>query len=119
VAAPDTGAVGDSAGAGRAPTEIAEFIEIRAPAGTEARPVVTGAGGAEVGAAPSGDSADSGGGGIPGARVNLGPAPSPPTLARPTTARPEAAPSGDSVPSESLGEVDVPAPGVARVSVIN
>ena len=82
----------------------------RAPAGTDARPVLTPPGGDEDGAAPSGES---GGAGIPGARVNLGAGPSPLTVARPTTVRP--APSADSAASESAaaGEAD------ACVSVIN
>src|SRR6266508_1758342 len=85
-----------------------------AAAETAARPVLTLAGGADDGAA----SGESGGGAIPGARVNFGGLPSP-TVARPTTGRPEAALSGDSAPSESAGEVEVPAPGVACVSVMN
>src|SRR6266480_49067 len=103
-AAPEIGAVAESTGAARPPTAV-EFTAMRAVAGTDARPVLTfDAGGDEVGAAGS---AESGGGGMPGARVNFGPAPSPPTLARPTTAlpRPAAAPSGaafsgDLAPSE-------------------
>src|SRR5207248_7052371 len=64
----EIGAVGDSAGVTRAPA--AAVGEIRAAAGTEARPVLTPAvGGAEVGAPGSGAS---GGGAIPGARVNFG-----------------------------------------------
>jgi len=109
VAALEIGAVADSAGVVRAPTVA------RALAGTDARPVLTllfVAGGADEG------SGESGGGGIPGARVNFGAAPSPPTLARPTTVRPEAAFSGDSAPSESAWDVEV-APGVACVSVMN
>jgi hypothetical protein len=115
-AALEIGAVALSTGATR-PTPV-EFTPMRAVAGTEARPVLTfDAGGADEG------SGESGGGGIPGARVNFGPPPSPPTLARPTTARPEAAfsgawSSGDLAPSESAGEVEVD-PGVACVSVIN
>src|SRR6266545_4680147 len=103
----EMGAVGDSTGVTRPAVS-------RAPAGTAARPVLTLAGGADDGAA----SGESGGGAIPGARVNFGGLPSP-TVARPTTGRPEAALSGDSAPSESAGEVEVPAPGVACVSVMN
>src|SRR6266511_1065199 len=103
----EMGAVGDSTGVTRPAVS-------RAPAGTAARPVLTLTGGADAGAA----SGESGGGAIPGVRVNFGGLPSP-TVARPTTGRPEAALSGDSAPSESAGEVEVPAPGVACVSVMN
>src|SRR5207237_3772782 len=100
-AVPRTPEVGASAG----PVPVS-----RPPAGTDARPVLTPPGGDEDGAAPSGES---GGAGIPGARVNLGAGPSPLTVARPTTVRP--APSADSAASESAaaGEAD------ACVSVIN
>src|SRR5690242_7795795 len=58
IAAPEITEVGDSAG----PVAVS-----RAPAGTDARPVLTFAGGDEDGAAASGES---GGAGIPGALVN-------------------------------------------------
>ena len=102
----------DSAGVVRA------VAATRALPATAARPVVTvGAGGADEG------SGVSGGGVIPGARVNRGAAPSPPTLARPTTVRLApalswAVSSGDPAPSESAWDVEV-APGVACVSVMN
>src|SRR5437762_3994341 len=76
--APEIGAVGDSTGAAVS----------RAAAGTDARPVLTLAGGDEDGATDAAPSGESGGAGIPGARVNLGGAPSPLTTARPTAGRP-------------------------------
>jgi hypothetical protein len=104
--------VAESTGVARA------LAATRALPDTAARPVVTFvAGGADEG------SGESGGGAIPGARVDFGPAPSPPTLARPTTVRLTAASSGVAfsgapAPSESARDVEV-APGVACVSVMN
>ena len=109
----------------------------RAPPGTVARPVLvtfagaatsggvgSGAGATTIGCAPEGAwsaSVESGGGAMPGARVNFGGGGvSDPTWARPTTAWPAPAPSGASVPSDPAGAVEAPAaPGVACVSVIN
>src|SRR2546421_5510768 len=103
--APEIGAVGDSTGAAVS----------RAPAGTDARPVLTLAGGDEDGATDAAPSGESGGAGIPGARVNLGAGPSPLTAARPTTRRPPAAPSAESAASESAGAAEAD----ACVSVMN
>src|SRR5947207_10358394 len=103
--APEIGAVGDSTGAAVS----------RAPAGTDARPVLTLAGGDEDGATDAALSGESGGAGIPGARVNLGAGPSPLTAARPTTGRPAAAPSAESAASESAGAAEAD----ACVSVMN
>jgi hypothetical protein len=105
----EIGAVADSTGVARA------LAATRALAGTAARPVVT-----LVAGGPDEGSGESGGGAIPGARVNFG-APSPPTLARPTTVRvalSAAVLSGAPAPSESAWDVEV-APGVACVSVMN
>jgi hypothetical protein len=130
------GAVRESGGVTRAPVPVGELNGTRAPLGTVARPVlVTFAGAATsggigigAGAATAGlaagvgtASVESGGGAIPGARVNLGGGgASVPTAARPTTGWAAPAPSGESVPSDPPGAVEAPAaPGVACVSVIN
>jgi hypothetical protein len=61
----------------------------------------------------------SGGGGMPGARVNLGDGVSALTIARPTAARPVAG-APPAAASSSTGLVEVPAaPDFACVSVIN
>ncbi|GAB3502990.1 hypothetical protein GCM10027575_06490 [Phytohabitans suffuscus] len=74
--------------------------------------------GAAAGFWPSADGC-SGGGGMPGARVNFGDGASAGTAARPTTARPVAgAPPGAASPSTGLVEVPA-APDFACVSVIN
>jgi hypothetical protein len=97
------GAVCDSGGVARAPAPVGELNGTREPAGTVALPVLvrfagaatsggvgSGAGATTVGCAPDGalsGSADSGGGVMPGARVNFGGGgASEPTEARPTTA---------------------------------
>jgi len=62
----------------------------------------------------------SGGGGIPGARVNLGDGESPGTLARPTAARPVAVDVPPAADSSSTGAAEDPVPpDFAWVSVIN
>jgi hypothetical protein len=112
---------------------------MRDPPGTDARPLVVGvpdpaaddstglppdAGGAEAGAVEVAASALSGGGLMPGGRVNLGAGASAVTLARPTTARPVedplAALSAPSAVPDSAGVAEVPVdPDFACVSVIN
>src|SRR2546423_1109390 len=119
------GAVCDWIGVARA--AVAGVVNgTRAPPGTVARPVLvtfagaatsggvgSGAGATTIGCAPEGAwsaSVESGGGAMPGARVNFGGGGvSDPTWARPTTAWPAPAPSGASVPSDPAGAVEAAA----------
>jgi len=130
------GAVWDSGGVIRGWVPVLVVNGARAAPGTLARPVLVtlagaatsggigiGAGATTAGPGTGGVIASvvSGGGAIPGARVNFGGGGvSVPTAARPTTDWAAPAPSGESVPSDPAGAVEAPAaPGVACVSVIN
>src|SRR2546429_1547581 len=72
----EIGAVADSTGVARPPTPLVELRESRAPAGTEARPVLIPDGGTGGRSAAAGPSGESGGGVSPGGRGDLGTAPS-------------------------------------------
>jgi hypothetical protein len=105
------------------PIEPAPSAAVSVAPAAERRSVETAA--VRSGSVPSASPGASGGGGMPGARVNFGVAPSAGTLARPTTGRPAAvvplAPASAVSPASlSTGEVEVPAaPDFACVSVIN